>query len=168
VICNAPGSVSLKLILTALKGGEEWNKDDCEPAGSGLIPAFLAGNQHQQTDRPVSMRLDNREQPFQIVILNIARQALALPDEVAFWAHWVLRRTFVHHGQELIERPQSGHPTVDGGDGMSICLAMLDESIHIQHGDFCYRLGCPGKELLQIVGVVDVCAALRGFPPQPF
>ena len=63
---------------------------------------------------------------------------------------------------------QPSQPTMDGGNGMSGRLAVLDESLHVPNRDFCYWFGDPGKEVLQVVGAVDEYAAVRSFPPQPF
>ena len=79
-----------------------------------------AAAQHEQEHGPVARAVDDGEQLFQVGVLDVAGQALALADEMALGDDRVARRVVGLDGQEAVERAQRGQAAVDGGDGVSL------------------------------------------------
>jgi hypothetical protein len=90
-----------------------------------------------------------------------------LLDEVSPGDDRVGRR-IIHVGlQKLVERTQRRQSPVDGGDGVTLALAVGDVGVYIADGDGCGGLVGPGKEELEVTRVVTVGAVVRVFAPQP-
>ena len=56
--------------------------------------------------------------------------------------------------QKLVQGAEGGQSPVDGGDGVALCFAMGDVSIHIADGDAVGRFVGPGEEMVKVAGVV--------------
>jgi len=63
---------------------------------------------------------------------------------------------------------QGGQTPDDRGNGVALCLAVLDESIDILHFNILAWLPQPGKEQLQVIAIVLGRAGVRSLAPQPF